>query len=138
MLLRALLLQILYSERSERMPMEQLDDNLLFRWFVGLNLDAEVWVPTTLTKNRDRLLEGEIAHAFFAAVVEQACKRRLLSDEHFTVDGTLLEAWASQKSFRPKGTEPALPGGVDEPPPRRARGETPTFSSSLIRAGVCP
>jgi transposase len=115
MLLRALLLQILYSVRSERMLMEQLDYNLLFRWFVGLNLDAEVWVPTTFTKNRDRLLEGEIAHAFFAAVVEQARKRRLLSDEHFTVDGTLLEAWASQKSFRPK----------DGPPPPKGEGRNP-------------
>ena len=125
MLLRALLLQILYSVRSERLLMEQLDYNLLFRWFVGLNLDAEVWVPTTFTKNHDRLLEGEIAHAFFAAVVEQARKRRLLSDEHFTVDGTLLEAWASQKSFRPKGTEPALPGGPDEPPPPKGEGRNP-------------
>lgn len=101
-LLRALLLQVLYTVRSERMLMEQLDYNLLFRWFVGLEMDDKVWVPTTFTKNRDRLLEGDIARAFFAAVVEQARKKRLLSDEHFTVDGTLIEAWAGQKSFRRK------------------------------------
>lgn len=100
--LRALLLQVLYSVRSERMLMEQLDYNLLFRWFVGLSMDDAVWNPTTFTKNRDRLLEGEIAQAFFSAVVEQIRKKKLLSDEHFSVDGTLLEAWASQKSFRPK------------------------------------
>jgi transposase len=99
-LLRALLLQILYSIRSERMLMEQLDYNLLFRWFVGLNMDEEVWVPTVFSKNRDRLLEGEIAQAFFEAVVEKVRQRGLLSDEHFSVDGTLLEAWASQKSFQ--------------------------------------
>lgn len=101
-LLRALLLQVLYSVRSERMLMEQLDYNLLFRWFVGLNMDDPVWDATTFTKNRDRLLEGDIAQAFFAAVVEQIRGQKLLSDEHFSVDGTLLEAWASAKSFRPK------------------------------------
>src|SRR5438046_10323259 len=92
-LLRALLLQVLYSVRSERMLMEQLEYNLLFRWFVGLHLDDAVWVPTTFTKNRDRLLEGDIARAFFEDVVAQARGRRLLSAEHFTVDATLLEAW---------------------------------------------
>ncbi len=101
-LLRALLLQVLYSVRSERMLMEQLDYNLLFRWFVGLGMDDPVWDPTTFTKNRDRLLEGDIAQAFFAAVVAQIQGKKLLSDEHFSVDGTLLEAWASQKSFRRK------------------------------------
>jgi transposase len=105
-LLRALLLQVLYSIRSERLLMEQLDYNLLFRWFVGLELDDRVWVPTVFTKNRDRLLEGEIAEAFLAGVVREARRRRLLSDEHFTVDGTLLEAWASQKSFQPKDGPP--------------------------------
>jgi transposase len=105
-LLRALLLQVLYTVRSERMLMEQLDYNLLFRWFVGLEMDDKVWVPTTFTKNRDRLLEGDIAQQFFAAVVEQARAKKLLSDEHFTVDGTLIEAWAGQKSFRPKGGDP--------------------------------
>jgi transposase len=102
-LLRALLLQILYSVRSERLLMEQLEYNLLFRWFVGLSIDDEVWTPTTFTKNRDRLLEGDIAGAFFQDVLAQARGARLLSDEHFTVDGTLLEACASLKSFRRKG-----------------------------------
>src|SRR6184192_3505906 len=99
-LLRALLLQILYSVRSERMLMEQMNYNLLFRWFVGLNMDDAIWDATVFTKNRQRLLEGDIADAFFAAVLKQARQRALLSDEHFTVDGTLLEAWAGQKSFR--------------------------------------
>jgi transposase len=101
-LLRALLLQVLYSVRSERMLMEQLEYNLLFRWFVGLGMDDAVWAPTTFTKNRDRLLDGDIARAFFEDVVAQARGRHLLSAEHFTVDGTLLEAWASQKSFERK------------------------------------
>ena len=106
-LLRALLLQVLYSIRSERLLMEQLDYNLLFRWFVGLELDDRVWVATVFTKNRDRLLKGEIAEAFLQGVVRQARRKRLLSDEHFTVDGTLLEAWASQKSFQPKDGPPS-------------------------------
>jgi transposase len=101
-LLRALLLQILYSVRSERMLMEQLNYNLLFRWFVGLNMDDAVWVPTVFSKNRDRLLEGEVAQAFFEAVLRQIRQRGWVSDEHFSVDGTLLEAWASQKSFQKK------------------------------------
>src|SRR6266496_4950241 len=107
-LLRALLLQVLYSIRSERLLMEQLEYNLLFRWFVGLGMDGAVWTPTTFTKNRERLLAGDVARAFFEDVVEQARGRRLLSDEHFTIDGTLLEAWAGQKSFRRKDqpTEP--------------------------------
>src|SRR5213595_3817165 len=93
-LLRALLLQVLYSVRSERLLMEQLQYNLLFRWFVGLSMDDEVWNATTFSKNRDRLLEGEIASLFFASVVAQARAADLLSDEHFSVDGTLIEAWA--------------------------------------------
>jgi len=101
-LLRALLLQALYSVRSERMLMEQLNYNLLFRWFVGLNMDDSVWDVTVFTKNRERLLDGDIAEAFFQAVRQQAQERNLLSDEHFTVDGTLLEAWASVKSFQRK------------------------------------
>ncbi|HEY4425224.1 MAG TPA: IS5 family transposase [Pyrinomonadaceae bacterium] len=101
-LLRALLLQLLYSVRSERMLMEQLSYNLLFRWFVGLNMDDEVWNATTFSKNRDRLLRGEIAEEFFAAVLELARAKELLSDEHFTVDGTMVEGWASLKSFQPK------------------------------------
>jgi transposase len=114
-LLRALLLQVLYSVRSERMLMEQLDYNLLFRWFVGLNLDDAIWDATVFTKNRQRLLDGDIADAFFAAVLKQARQRDMLSDEHFTVDGTLLEAWAGQKSFR----------RVDDkqPPPAAGTGE---------------
>jgi|ERR1051326_6946212 transposase len=99
-LLRALLLQVFYSVRSERMLMEQLDYNLLFRWFVGLTMDEQVWVPTVFTKNRERLLKQSVAESFFQRVLKQA--QSYLSDEHFTVDGTLIEAWASQKSFQPK------------------------------------
>ena len=108
-LLRALLLQVLYSVRSERLLMEELNYNMLFRWFVGLNMDDPVWDPTTFTKNRERLLRGDIAEAFFAGVLEQARGYELLSDEHFTVDGTLLEAAASLKSFKAKDQQ--------EPPP---------------------
>jgi transposase len=102
-LLRALLLQILYTIRSERMLMEQLSYNLLFRWFVGLTMDDPIWVPTVFTKNRDRLLDGDIAAVFFKGVLGVAREQKLLSDEHFTVDGTLIEAWAGQKSFQKKG-----------------------------------
>lgn len=105
-LLRALLLQVLYSIRSERMLMEQLDYNLLYRWFVGLEMDDPIWVPTVFSKNRDRLLEGGIAEGFFEGVLAQASQDGLLSDEHFSVDGTLVEAWAGQKSFQKKGTPP--------------------------------
>ena len=108
-LLRAQLLQMLYSIRSERLLMEEMDYNLLFRWFVGLNADEEVWDATTFTKNRDRLLEADVAKEFLAVVVEQARGRGLTSDEHFTVDGTLLEAWASAKSFKPKDQKPGSP-----------------------------
>jgi transposase len=99
-LLRAQLLQLFYSIRSERLLMEQLDYNILFRWFVGLEMDEPIWVPTVFSKNRDRLLEHAVAHSFFQRVVARAAD--LMSDEHFTVDGTLLEAWASQKSFQRK------------------------------------
>jgi transposase len=114
-LLRALLLQVLYTVRSERMLMEQLDYNFLFRWFVGLSIDDPVWDPTVFSKNRDRLLGGEVADGFFTAVVEQARAQGLLSDEHFTVDGTLIEAWAGHKSFTRKdhpdqSTPPDDPG----------------------------
>jgi transposase len=108
-LLRALLLQALYSVRSERMLMEQLDYNLLFRWFVGLNMDDSIWDVTVFTKNRERLLDGDIAEVFFQAVLTQARERSLLSDEHFTVDGTLLEAWASMKSYQRKDGKPMAP-----------------------------
>ena len=109
-LLRAQLLQMLYSVRSERLLMEEIDYSILYRWFVGLNLDEAVWDATTFTKNRDRLLEAAVAKEFLAQVVEQARVAGLISDEHFTVDGTLLEAWASLKSFHPKEKQ-------DGPPP---------------------
>jgi transposase len=111
-LLRALLLQVFYSVRSERMLMEQLDYNLLFRWFVGMEMDEEVWDHAVFSKNRDRLLNHEIAEAFFARVLKVA--KTYLSDEHFTVDGTLIEAWASQKSFRPKGEDESSAGTPQE------------------------
>jgi transposase len=101
-LLRAQLLQMLYSIRSERLLMEEIDYSMLFRWFIGLNLDDEVWDATVFSKNRDRLLETDVAKEFLVHVVEQARVRGLTSDEHFTVDGTLLEAWAGAKSFQPK------------------------------------
>ena len=114
-LLRTLLLQVLYTVRSERLLMEQLDYNLLFRWFVGLNLDEPVWDATVFSKNRERLLEGEIAEGFFQAVVEQARAQGLLSDEHFTVDGTLIEAWAGHKSFKRKDQSGAKTPPDDDP-----------------------
>jgi len=108
-LLRTLLLQVLYTVRSERLLLEQLDYNLLFRWFVGLNMDDPVWDATVFSKNRERLLKGAVAQAFFEQVLKLARQQDLLSDEHFTVDGTLIEAWAGQKSFQKKegsGTPP--------------------------------
>ena len=105
-LVRALLLQALYSVRSERQLMEQLDYNLLFRWFVGLNMDDAIWDVTVFTKNRERLLKGEVAQRLLLAVVEQAHARRLLSEEHFTIDGTLIQAWANRRSFREKPDPP--------------------------------
>src|SRR5262245_40050257 len=114
-LLRALLLQMLYSVRSERQLMEQLDYNLLFRWFVGLSMDDRVWDPTVFTKNRERLLRGDIARAFFERVLAQAQGRHLLSAEHFTVDGTLIEAWAGLKSFKKRGTEAPPPDDPGNP-----------------------
>ncbi len=113
-LLRALLLQVLYSIRSKRLLIEQLDDNLLFRSFVGLTMDDPAWSPTAFSKNRDRLPEGEIARLFFEGVVRLAQGSELMSDEHFTADGTLIEAWAGQKSFRPKD-QPAVPSADDDP-----------------------
>ena len=110
-LLRALLLQLLYSVRSERLLIEEIDYNILFRWFVGLNLDDAVWDATVFTKNRDRLLEAEVAKDFLALVVEQARGQGWASDEHFTVDGSLLEAWASAKSFQPKNKKSPQPAG---------------------------
>src|SRR5207249_2643495 len=114
-LLRALLLQVLYSVRSERLLMEQLDYNLLFRWFVGLAMDDPIWDATVFTKNRERLLRGDIARAFFERVRAQAEQRGLLSDEHFTVDGTLIDAWASLKSFQRKDAPPTTPDDPGNP-----------------------
>ena len=113
-LLRAQVLQMLYSIRSERLLMEEIDYSILFRWFVGLNLDEEVWDATVFTKNRDRLLEAEVAKLFLAEVVEQAREKGFSSDEHFTVDGTLLEAWAGAKSFQRK--EGRNPPSTDNDP----------------------
>ena len=124
-LLRAQMLQMLYSIRSERLLMEEIDYSMLFRWFIGLNLDDKVWDATVFTKNRDRLLEADVAKEFLAQVVEQARVQGLTSDEHFTVDGTLLEAWAGAKSFQLKDKKQAPP---DDPgnPTVNFRGETRT------------
>ena len=105
-LLRALVVQVLYTVRSERLLMEEIDYSVLFRWFIGLSLDTPIWSHSTFSKNRDRLLRGDIAGAFFTAVAAQARGAGLLSDEHFTVDGTTLEAWASLKSFQPRDAPP--------------------------------
>ena len=122
-LLRALLLQAFYGIRSERQIMERLEFDLLFRWFVGLGVDDAAWDQTTFSKNRDRLLAGDVAARFLAAVLSNARVKRLLSSEHFSVDGTLIEAWASMKSFRPKDRsgEPPAPGRNGE---RDFHGET--------------
>ncbi len=123
-LIRASLVQILFSIRSERQLMEQLEYNLLFRWFVGLSIDEPVWVPTVFTKNRDRLLNTEIAQKLLAAILAHGQVAPLLSDDHFSVDGTLVEAWASFKSFRPKagtGAAPAPPDADPPPPPGDCR-----------------
>jgi len=123
-LLRALLLQVLYTIRSERMLMEQLEYDLLFRWFVGLNMDEPVWVPSVFSKNRDRLMAGDIAQQFFDRVLEQAESTGLTSDEHFSVDGTLIEAWASQKSFQRKDQPEQPPPDDLGNPTINFRGET--------------
>jgi len=123
MLLRATLLQAFFSVRSERLLMEQIDYNLLFRWFVGLPMDAAAWHPTVFTHNRDRLLEADVAREFLAALLALPKVRRLLSDDHFSVDGTLIDAWASMKSFRPKD------GSGDPPDP----GRNPILSACLGR-----
>jgi transposase len=114
-LLRTLLLQVLYTIRSVRLLMEQLDYNLLFRWFVGLSMDDKVWDHSVFSKNQERFLDSDLAAAFFARILEQAKTAKLLSDEHFTVDGTLIEAWASLKSFRPKDAPPPEGGGGRNP-----------------------
>ena len=131
-LLRALLIQMLYSVRSERMLMEQLEYNLLFRWFVGLSVNEPVWHPTVFSKNRDRLLEGDIAAAFMNAVLNLPRVKALLSDEHFSVDGTLIQAWASMKSFRRKdgNDEPPAPGRNGERNFRREKRSNETHAST--------
>ncbi|PTR09216.1 transposase, partial [Cereibacter azotoformans] len=117
-LLRASLIQILFFVRSERQLMEQMQCNLLFRWFVGLGIDDPVWVATVFSKNRDRLLTTDIAQKFLAAILSHCEIAPLLSDEHFSVDGTLIKAWASMKSFQPKPEqEAAEPGGGPDDPP---------------------
>ncbi len=118
-LLRAQLLMAFYTIRSERQLMEQINYNLLFRWFVGFSMDDEVWVHSTFTKNRDRLLDGEVAQRFFARVLAQADRAGLLSKEHFSVDGTLIEVLASLKSYRPKDE--------DEPPSNDGRNPSVDF-----------
>ena len=125
-LIRALLLQVLYSIRSERLLVEQLEYNLLFRWFVGLSVDEPVWDHSTFSKNRDRLLEADIARELFDAIVEQARMADLLSDEHFSVDGTMIEAWASHKSFRPKDGSGGSGGSGGRNDARDFRGEQRT------------
>ncbi len=122
-LLRALLLQAFYSLRSERQLMERLDFDLLFRWFVGLGIDDPVWDHSTFSKNRDRLLEGDVAAGFLATLLDRPRVRRLLSSEHFSVDGSLLQAWASMKSFRPKDGEGPPPTDGRRNPSRDFRGE---------------
>lgn len=133
-LLRALVLQVLSRLRSERLVMEELQSNRLVRWFIGLDLDAPVWDVTVFTKNRDRLLEGEGATAFFEQVLAQAKAHRLLSDEHFTVDGTMIEAWAGQKSFK-KRTDSAPTPPADDPghPSVDCRGEANAMDGRTIR-----
>lgn len=131
-LLRATLVQAFYSVRSERMLMEQIDYNRLFRWFVGLPMDAAVWHPTVFTKNRDRLLEADIAHEFLMRLLGLRQVKRLMSSEHFTVDGTLIDAWASMKSFRAKdgSDEPPAPGRNGERNFRREKRSNDTHAST--------
>ncbi|MHC2018755.1 IS5 family transposase [Methylobacterium sp. CM6247] len=132
MLLRATLLQAFFSVRSERMLMEQIDYNLLFRWFVGLEMDAAVWHPTVFTHNRDRLLEADVARVFLSGLMALKPVKRLLSSDHFSVDGTLIEAWASMKSFRPKdgSGEPPGPGRNGERDFRKETRSNETHAST--------
>ena len=137
-LLRALLLQAFYSVRSERQLLEQLDYNLLFRWFVGLGVDDPVWDVTVFTKNRDRLLEGEVAGRFLRAVLDQPKIKALLSDEHFSVDGTLIQAWASMKSCRPwtaRASRRALAAMAGATSTARSAAMRPTLRAPTARPG---
>lgn len=131
-LLRALMVQVLYTIRSERILMEELDYNLLFRWFVGLSIDEPVWDHSVFSKNRDRLLAGEVARRFFEQVLVQARKHQLLSNEHFTVDGTLIEAWASYKSFQRKDPDPPSTATPPEPPAERPGHDTSGGSNPTV------
>ena len=132
-LLRALLLQVLYGVRSERQLMEQVDFNLLYRWFVGLAMDEEAWDPTVYSKNRERLLQGEVSQRLLVAVVEQARAQSLLSEEHFTVDGTLLEAWAIlRRSFEPEDPPPTKGTGSRGKKCLRDTHESTTDSASAL------
>ena len=136
MLLRAMLLQAFYSIRSERQLMERLEFDLLFRWFVGLGIDDPAWDHSTFSKNRDRLLDGEIAAKFLTAVLAQPRVKRLLSSDHFSVDGTLIEAWASMKSFKPKATDGDGRRAVRSSTGRRcARHGRPRWSGAYPRSG---
>lgn len=130
-LLRALLLQVLYTVRSERMLMEQLQYNLLFRWFVGLNMDDPVWDATVFSKNRDRLLAANVAALFFQRVLDEAKAQDVISDEHFTVDGTLLEAWAGLKSLKKVGANDPLPSDDPGNPTVNFHGETRTNATHV-------
>ena len=137
-LIRASLLQILFSVRSERQLMEQMDDNLMFRWFVGLGIDDPVWVPTVFTKNRDRLLSTEMSRKVMAAILAHREVAPLLSDEHFSVDGTLVKAWASMKSFQPKAeTAPPDEDGPGDPPASDTP-PTPQLPRPQPRSTRCP
>ncbi|WP_370160412.1 IS5 family transposase, partial [Limimaricola soesokkakensis] len=128
-LIRASLLQILFSIRSERQLMEQMNYNLLFRWFVGLGIDDRVWVPTVFSKNRDRLLTTKMSRKVMAAILSHPEVKPLLSDEHFSVDGTLIKAWASMKSFQPKdSTPPPYDDDPGAPPPPSAEETSPDSS----------
>jgi transposase len=139
-LLRAALVQILFSIRSERQLMEQLEYNLLFRWFVGLSIDEPVWVPTVFTKNRDRLLTTDISQKLMTAILAHEKVAPLLSDDHFSVDGTLVEAWASFKSFKPKAADPDDRPPADPPPPDTAStsetGTTGTATATEAKDGA--
>ena len=139
-LIRALLLQVLYTIRSERMLVEQLEYNLLFRWFVGLSVDEPVWDHSSFSKNRDRLFGADIARDLFDSIIAQAHATGLLSDEHFSVDGTLIQAWASMRSYRPKDDSDDAPGGGGRNQARDYHGETrsnetPHVAQNIERKG---
>ena len=130
-----MLLQAIYSVRSERLLMERLEFDLLFRWFVGLGVDEAVWDHSTFSKNRDRLLEGAVAARFLATLMAQPKVKRLLSTNHFSVDGTLVQAWASMKSFKPVDS-PGGSGPDDSPPPDGGRNVETNFRGEVRRASA--